>query len=418
MLIMFRAKNYRCFHDDVILDMRATGLREHSSHYQDIGSARILKSLALYGANASGKSTIVKAMQHFENFVLQNMFSQNASEEENMPSGLSTWAPFAFSAKQNYNSEMEMIFHSNGNYYQYGFEINLSTEEIQSEWLLFNEEEVFDLADGVIRSRSRFREDIKRLPRKRKDRLYLSVLDYFAEDELGYIVKEIENYFTNNLFFNWTPYLDILWGSLSNAGEAQSRFITDERFRKQVIDCVRSIDVGIVDIKLGSRIEKNSRTGQERKRYILKTIHNVFDDNGNIVDTQEMNIRNESTGTIKFLAMIQTILDVVENGGTFVIDELSESLHPLLTRFILDLFQSKENKSGAQLIFTTHDTSLLSNNQFRRDEVGFIEKNSRGESRLFTLADLRVRSDASFAKDYFNGRYGAIPVFQSEGGAF
>ena len=91
---------------------------------------------------------------------------------------------------------------------------------------------------------------------------------------------------------------------------------------------------------------------------------------------------------------------------------MSKNYHPMLTRFIIDLFQSEGNTTGAQLIFTTHDTSLLSNSQFRRDEVAFVEKDNKGMSKLFTLADLKVRADASFAKDYFNGRYGAIPMIK------
>lgn len=90
-------------------------------------------------------------------------------------------------------------------------------------------------------------------------------------------------------------------------------------------------------------------------------------------------------------------------------DEMSARLHPILTKFIVDLFQGKMNKE-AQLIFTTHDISLMNRKQFRRDEIAFVEKNKKGESILYTLADIKARSDASFAKDYMAGKYGAIPV--------
>ena len=91
-------------------------------------------------------------------------------------------------------------------------------------------------------------------------------------------------------------------------------------------------------------------------------------------------------------------------------DEMSARLHPLLTKLIVDIFGSDQNKK-AQLIFTTHDISLLNNHQFRRDEVVFVDKNERGESGLYALSDLKVREDATFNKDYLQGKYGAIPVF-------
>ena len=111
-----------------------------------------------------------------------------------------------------------------------------------------------------------------------------------------------------------------------------------------------------------------------------------------------------------FLAYIQNIIEMISNGGVFIVDEMSARLHPLLTKLIVDIFCSSQNKK-AQLIFTTHDISLLNNNQFRRDEVVFIDKNERGESSLYALSDLKVREDATFNKDYLQGKYGAIPIF-------
>jgi len=418
MIIMFRAKNYRCFHDEVILDMRASGLREHSTHFTEIGDMKILKTLALYGANASGKTTIVKAMHQFENFVLQNMFFEGENEDEFEFDGvmIESLSPFALTEENIDNIEMELIFYTSGKYYQYGFELEHVTKDIVSEWLLVDNEIIYEITNGKISAGQRYREELKHLPRKRTDRLYLSVLDYFADGMLGIFVKEIKAYFIKQLFFDWMKYAEVSFRQFGSLIEAQSRFVEDTEFRQRVIECVHAVDVGIVDIKIENRVYRNHRTGEERKRSILRTIHNIFDDDGKVIGTKTFNIQDESTGTIKFLMMIQVLLDVIEKGGTFVIDELSQSYHPMLTRFIIDLFQSIDNKSGAQLIFTTHDTSLLSNSQFRRDEVAFIEKNKRGESRLYTLADLKVRSDASFAKDYFNGRYGAIPIIKSEGG--
>ena len=101
---------------------------------------------------------------------------------------------------------------------------------------------------------------------------------------------------------------------------------------------------------------------------------------------------------------------MINRGGVFIVDEMSARLHPLLTKLIVDIFQASKNES-AQLIFTTHDISLLNHNQFRRDEVVFVDKNKMGESTLYALSDLKVREDATFNKDYLQGKYGAIPIF-------
>ena len=101
---------------------------------------------------------------------------------------------------------------------------------------------------------------------------------------------------------------------------------------------------------------------------------------------------------------------MIDKGGVFIVDEMSARLHPLLTKLIVDIFQASSN-TKAQLIFTTHDISLLNNNQFRRDEVVFVDKNEHGESSLYALSDLKVREDATFSKDYLQGKYGAIPIF-------
>ena len=113
---------------------------------------------------------------------------------------------------------------------------------------------------------------------------------------------------------------------------------------------------------------------------------------------------------LRFLAYIQNIIEMTTKGGVFIVDEMSARLHPLLTKLIVDIFCSTQNEK-AQLIFTTHDISLLNYNQFRRDEIVFVDKNERGESILYALSDLKVREDATFSKDYLQGKYGAIPIF-------
>lgn len=169
-------------------------------------------------------------------------------------------------------------------------------------------------------------------------------------------------------------------------------------------------DVGIT----GLSIEENTdEKAKERFPYKIKTIHDVYNDEGKVIRQEKFELNMESSGTIRYFSFIQHILNIIEDGGVFIVDELSARLHPILTKFIVDLFQSKMNKE-AQLIFTTHDISLMNRHQFRRDEIAFVEKNKKGESTLYTLADIKARSDASFAKDYMAGKYGAIPVLSDD----
>lgn len=184
------------------------------------------------------------------------------------------------------------------------------------------------------------------------------------------------------------------------------RIVEDEAYRKTIEKFIRVADVGIVGLSIEENKDEKTK---ERHPYEVKTIHNVYNDAGEVVREEKFELNMESSGTNRYFSLIQYILNVIEDGGVFIVDEMSARLHPILTKFIVDLFQGKMNKE-AQLIFTTHDISLMNRKQFRRDEIAFVEKNKKGESTLYTLADIKARSDASFAKDYMAGKYGAIPV--------
>ena len=149
----------------------------------------------------------------------------------------------------------------------------------------------------------------------------------------------------------------------------------------------------------------------ESERVSIQTAHKKFDENGRTVELEIFNLHSEeSDGTEKLFYMTGPLLDVLSKGSILFIDEMEARLHPLITRALIGLFNSKENNpKGAQLVCTTHDTNLLSNKLFRRDQIWFSEKDHFGCSHLYSLAELKVRNDASFESEYFEGRYGAIP---------
>ena len=188
------------------------------------------------------------------------------------------------------------------------------------------------------------------------------------------------------------------------------KLVSNKAFREKVEYYLRLIDVGIKRLDVQTETILNERTGRKKKEKVVRTVHDVYDESGNVVGEKLFDLQQESTGTLRFLAYIQNIIEMISKGGVFIVDEMSARLHPLLTKLIVDIFCSSQNKK-AQLIFTTHDISLLNNNQFRRDEIVFVDKNERGESTLYALSDIKVREDATFSKDYLQGKYGAIPIF-------
>ena len=243
------------------------------------------------------------------------------------------------------------------------------------------------------------------------ERLYISVLEYFLEDnEKEEIIGDFIDFFSAE--FN--VYSEILFESSVKkvAGSAliSRRIVSDKAFRNSVEEYLKKIDVGIKRLTVAT-IDQEKEDGKIIRKKIIKTVHDLFDSDGNVVGEKQFGLEQESTGTLRFLAYIQNVIAMINRGGIFVVDEMSARLHPLLTKLIVDIFQASNNAT-AQLIFTTHDVSLLNHHQFRRDEIYFVDKNRQGESKLYALSDLRVREDATFSKDYLQGKYGAIPIFE------
>lgn len=413
MLIMFRVKNFASFKDEVILDMRAISYKDMKNHVLEIGKNKVVKTLALYGKNASGKSNLISALYYFESFVYNQFFDAGNRDDEvdlgdRMPNVKRS--TFKLGEVVNDDSEFEILFSQNNKTYQYGFVIHDIQEEkkysIKEEWLLVDDKQVFDRQQDVISFGKKYENELKDIDRQRQDRLYIGVLDYFAEGEVKKIVDEFKDYLKHKFNVNFELILEGSVKGLVSGISFSKRIVEDEAYRKTIEKFIRVADVGIVGLSIEENKDEKTK---ERHPYEVKTIHNVYNDAGEVVREEKFELNMESSGTNRYFSLIQYILNVIEDGGVFIVDEMSARLHPILTKFIVDLFQGKMNKE-AQLIFTTHDISLMNRKQFRRDEIAFVEKNKKGESTLYTLADIKARSDASFAKDYMAGKYGAIPV--------
>jgi hypothetical protein len=197
--------------------------------------------------------------------------------------------------------------------------------------------------------------------------------------------------------------------------------------KDKILQLLKKLDLGFGDVKVEeSEFTIDSLPSElpdEIKNFILtnvgrkgisvsvQTMHQKFDGKGNPVSTDMFDLdAQESEGTQKVFALAGPLVDALKNGKVLIIDEFDARIHPLISRAIVELFNSNEtNPSNAQLIFMTHDTNLLSNKLFRRDQIWFVEKNRYGATDLYSLAEYKVRNDASFESDYIKGRYGAIP---------
>ncbi|MDP4096386.1 AAA family ATPase [Paenibacillus sp. P96] len=417
MLVMFRFKNFSSFRDEVILDLRASSHTQHPSHVIKDTPFKLLKTLAIYGPNASGKSNLISAMHWFEQIIFSHLFQDSPEDEKSEGiealRKLPPIRPFLLSEQMDPSIEFEMIFVHQEQLFQYGF--TLQENIVISEWLNVNNHSVFERDPSVgITFGNKFKAQLRSFTKYREDRLYLSVLDYFATDDVKKLVDCFKDFFRNRFNVHFELIFESsIKGTVSSIPNSP-RLVKDDVFRARVAEYIRFIDVGIEDIVIEKEEMFDDKQGKKVQRPLIKTIHPVFNSNGDQVDTKSFDLAQESSGTLRFLSFIQEVLILLERGGVFVIDELSARLHPLLTKFIVDLFQSDRNTNHAQLIFTTHDTSILNKEQFRRDEIVFVDKNELGVSSLYSLADLKmVRQDATYYKDYFSGKYGAIPIFQT-----
>lgn len=422
MLIEFTIGNYRSFHHPVTLSMLATSLQDDpkldENNISQIGKLALLRSSAIYGPNASGKSNLVRAMMFLRNLVLTSATRLQAGEKI----GVEFFSLNTASRKG--PAYFQIIFLHEGKRYRYGFE--LDNERIHTEWLYHTVQRETRLfvreGDDFDVSTSFKREAPVSLQEKtRSNALFLSVMAQFNSPTATSLI----NWF--NQHFQGISGLD----DSSYTVYTMERFEKDEIFRQRVRDMVQMADIGIVDVSVKNLPVDQSNIPDELRVMLkeiaknqgrpdiniavkgIETVHSVFDEE-KPVGKETFDMEDESEGTQKFFALLGPLFDSLETGSVLIIDELEARLHPLLTREFVRLFNSPDsNPNNAQLVFATHDASLLGECLLRRDQVWFTQKNRFGATELFSLAELKERKDASFLKNYLNGQYGAIPHIAS-----
>lgn len=400
MLISFRFKNFRSFLDETFVNMKAVTYKELPDHLISFDNQKLIKTLALYGPNSSGKTNIFLAFASFHSLIFWQLFPSQASYKNRFINllqlnSMDKIVPFKRGEPDNHPTEMEISFMSGNRIYEYG--ISICSQNILTEHLTVDNHLVFSRTATEL-SYGRFYEKCMRSKsgiRPHDNRLFCSILSSMDIPEINAIMKPFENFFSSKIhyYFDDLEMFQILGNTLMDG--KLFKVLENPEAINFSLSQLRKLGIPVEDViiengvpKLGY-LTKSRSSGQSFIKY--------------------MDITEISSGTLKNLFMFLRIYELSKNGGILMVDSISGEFHPTVTKFIVDSFQQEMNMN-VQLIFSTHDISILNNQQFRRDEVAFVDMNEYGESRLYTLADIKVRSDASFSKDYLLGKYGAIPL--------
>lgn len=398
MLCQFTVRNFKSIRDAVTFDMQATAISEHEDRIiKDKDEELYLPVSAVYGPNGGGKSNVLEALHSLVTKVLRPLYATSNNEEIAIKMKKLVIEPFAFDEEtRNKPTEFELFFRTEMAEYRY--ELTVKREIIEYERLdrikldTGRKSALFERNEDEITLKGAF----SRL--KTSDELSdtLPLLSYlgitYRKNE---VVQDVLDWFDEEInFLNYGNPMQELRMAVSKS----------EDVKKLMLQMIQEMDLDIVDF----RVEE-----KENDRIEVFTKH--------IIDEYEaeLNLFDESSGTKKLFGLLPFIAKSLLKGTTLVIDELDAKIHPVLLKYLIMTFSDMEkNKKGAQLIFTSHDLSTMNSEVFRRDEIWFVAKGNRQNSKLYSLVEFKnkkgesVRKDAKFDKQYLEGKYGADPYLR------
>ena len=414
MLIEFRVRNFRSLRDEQVLSLVAApdkSLRETNTVPSGITAAPLLlRSAVIYGPNAGGKSNILKAIQFMRGVVVESASLIQPGQTFNAQ-------PFRLdSLSEGSGTGFEATFILDGVRYQYGFELN--AQRITEEYLLVykafkpqqwfkrhydptTDKDHYEFSSGLKGPKSVWESAT------RPNSLFLSMAVQLNSTQLRPI-------------FDWFNSQLTIFNEISPLNPQFSVDMLRESERKQSIcNFLTADDISIADINIITRkvpgqsvhfdIAANKTEVRNEEQEINELQFHHKTENGKAV----FGINDESLGTQRLLFLAGPILDILRKGLTLIVDELDSSLHSLLVRRLVELFHTPSlNTKGAQLIFTTHDTSLLAPELFRRDQIWLVEKDRDQASLLYPLSDFSPRKNEALESGYLSGRYGALPFLK------
>ena len=421
MIIEFGVKNFRSIKNwqYLTLENQERDYKlENFSELPNYKNLKVLRSATIYGANASGKSNLIKALNAMHQMVLHSASKQ---VDEN----IEFYEPFKLDpdfARQEIEFYIDFIA-GNGIRYQYSFAFlkdkiikeNLSFFPKARKALLFNR--IWKNGKHETNFGNYFVQR-KKLRSNLPNQLLLST---GARDDNA-ILKQVYRFFKKIMVWNAHSrrQLEVLQTQVEDWITRKDK----TAFRKRLIRLIRLSDTKIQDIQVFDFDEFDFQFKQQldismRKKFLVNqkflsmAVHKTYK-NGKFLGTDMLPLSEESEGTQMLFNLGGHILRILEDGGILIIDELENSLHPKLSRFLVNLFHYNEiNANNAQLIFATHETGLLDKNLFRKDQIWLTEKDEQGQTEIFSLADIEGLShDAPFEKWYLQGKFGAQPMIK------
>ena len=384
MLLQFSVTNHRSIKETAIISMKAAADKTMKEILiSPDGKKELLPVMAIYGANAAGKSNVLHALLLMREMVC-GIYAKPLKGTE-LP-----YEPFAFVDGETEPTELEIIYYYEGIKYAYGFSFdrNKVISEYLYHWPNGREALIFSRENGKYEFRESIQEQLILAKRTPDNRLYLTSSNEWncMQTEKAYL---------------W--FQQKLCGLISTGGSNETTIDAireSEQEKQRILKEMMLADLGICDIVLSGSAEKP----------IVSTIHQLIDSEGN-QKQYTLLLGQESMGTQRFFSRIGLWMEAMKSGAVLVVDEIEASMHPLLTRHLIEMIQDKAiNQNHAQLIFTTHDTGLLDLTLLRRDQIWFAEKDENTmQTDIYALTEFSPRKQENIAKGYLQGRYGAVP---------
>lgn len=431
MLITFKVSNYRSFRDEAFLSMMATGLKEYKDSLIPYGSKKVLPGVAIYGKNGGGKSNLLRALW------LGVQFVRNAQRTQHEKASIPVQSFSLNDFSQNEPTSFEYTYVHDGIKYVYGFSAN--REKILTEYLYHSPKGQKATIFDRIGQNFKFPVDTDK---KKKELISQAV----ASNQLYFAVSCTMNYqpciaamkwFRESVFFS-RDYTDIPNQVIEHAEDAS--------MLKAIVSAAQKADLGIQDMKFeisNRELSKHEELPENLPKDIKAALQNLMKTLSSAPNEAEARLRvselkaislhygvsksgdtkyyplelaDESDGTKHLMALAPAIEKTLSIGGILFVDEIEKEMHPLLVEYIVARYQSKNsNKTGAQIVFTTHNTELLNMEVLRRDQVYLVDKDKKtGVSQLYCITEFSPHPDENIRKGYLVGKYGATPILETE----
>lgn len=382
MLIQFTIENHRSIKENAVISFAASKDKSLEEYLLPLDAKKsLLPAIAIYGANAAGKSNVLHAMMTMRDMVVGE--AAKTSKGQKLP-----WEPFGSTKEP---TSFEIVFTYQNIRYAYGF--SFDDKKIYSEYLYHwpngREALIFSRENDEYEFRENVNEQITLSNRTPENKLYLVSSNDWNLPQ------------TENAYKWFLEKLTFLMEEEPATSETVAQIVSGDDKKARILKELLLADLGITDVTIKNLSGKNPT---------IMTTHRILREDES-VEYFQLSMDQESAGTQHFFARIGGWLQALENGALLVVDEIEDSLHPLLTKRLVEMVQDKTvNTNGAQLLFTTHDAMLLDLDFFRRDQIWFAEKDDRScATELFPLTSFSPRKGENVRRGYLKGRFGAIP---------